>query len=64
MREFLEERDKVRISVVFRGRELEHPELGHTLLNRVQEQLNDIAIVESRPKQDGKLLSMLLAPKR
>jgi translation initiation factor IF-3 len=62
-RSFLEERDKVKISVLFRGRELSHPELGYALIESVVEALSDIAVVEQRPSQEGRMLVMMLSPR-
>lgn len=62
-REFLGERDKVKITVMFRGRELSHPELGFELMEEVVRTLEDVANVEQRPSQDGRSLVMMLAPK-
>ena len=49
---------------MFRGREMAHPELGYTILNRVAEDLGDRAVVEQRPQQDGRNMTMMLAPQR
>jgi len=62
-RKFLEERDKVKITVIFRGRELSHPELGYELIQQVMTTLTDIATVEQKPTQEGRMLVMMLAPK-
>ncbi len=62
-RTFLGERDKVKITCMFRGRELSHPELGYELMEEVVRTLEDIANVEQRPTQDGRSLVMMLAPK-
>ncbi len=62
-RTFLEERDKVKISVIFRGRELSHPELGYQLIEEVVKTLGDIATVEQKPTQEGRMLTMMLAPR-
>ena len=62
-REFLEHKDKVTISVMFRGRELAHMEEGMKVLNKVVEQLSDIAKVEKEPSQHGRRLVCILAPK-
>ena len=48
---------------MFRGRELSHPELGEVLLNKMAEQLKDMAIVERVPKLEGKNMIMIVAPK-
>ena len=60
---FLEDGDKVKVTVMFRGRELSHPELGEVLLNKMAEQLKEIAIVERVPKLEGKNMIMIVAPK-
>ncbi len=61
---FLEDGDKAKITVRFRGRELSHRELGMDLLKRIETDLQEHAIVEQFPKMEGKQLSMTLAPKR
>ena len=61
--EFIEEGDKVRISMRFRGREMDHMNIGYQLLDRVQEQLKDIAKIESAPRSEGKQIVMLVGPK-
>lgn len=60
---FLEDGDKVKVTIMFRGRELSHPELGEVLLNKMAEQLKDTAIVERQPKLEGKNMIMIVAPK-
>lgn len=61
-REFIEEGDKLRITLRFRGRELSHQELGMDVLNKVKETLHDIAKVEHHPKLEGKRMIMILVP--
>lgn len=61
-RRFLEDGDKTKINLRFRGRELAHQELGQRLLEKVIESLKDIAIVETPPKMEGKQMFLLLAP--
>ena len=58
IRGFLEDGDKVKIMIIFRGREMAHKELGQELLNKVLEQLSDIAITEGKPSQAGRNLSV------
>lgn len=58
IRGFLEDGDKVKIMIIFRGREMAHKELGQQLLNKVLEQLSDIAISDSKPSQSGRNLSV------
>ncbi|MDO4178527.1 MAG: translation initiation factor IF-3 [Phascolarctobacterium sp.] len=60
---FLEDGDKVKVTIMFRGRELSHPELGEVLLKKMAEQLKDTAIVERVPKLEGKNMIMIVAPK-
>lgn len=61
--EFIEEGDKVRISMRFRGREMDHMNIGYQLLDRIQEQLKDVAKIESPPRSEGKQIVMLVGPK-
>ena len=61
---FLGEGHKVKITIMFRGRELSHQELGLKILNRVAEQVSDLAKVEAAPKVDGRNMIMVLAPDR
>ncbi len=62
-RNFLMEGNKVRVTMMFRGRQVMHPELGEEVLNRVWESLKDIAKLESEVKSDGRTMTMVLAPK-
>jgi translation initiation factor IF-3 len=59
---FLEEGHKVKITIMFRGREVHHPELGMRILDRVAEHNNELAKVEASPKLDGRNMTMVLAP--
>ncbi len=61
---FLEEGDKTKISLRFKGREMAHPELGATLLKRIEGDLEPLASVEAEPRLEGRQLTMVLAPKR
>jgi translation initiation factor IF-3 len=61
---FLEEGSKVKLTIMFRGREMAHPELGRKILERVAERVAEIAHVESAPKQDGRNMTMVLNPIR
>jgi translation initiation factor IF-3 len=61
---FLKGRDKVKVTIMFRGREMAHPERGEMILNRLAEDLGDLAVVEQRPQQDGRNMTMMLAPQR
>jgi translation initiation factor IF-3 len=62
-RRFLGEGDKVKISVIFRGREIAHTDRGFRLLAQISETLGDIATVEQHPKLEGRNLSMIVSPK-
>jgi translation initiation factor IF-3 len=58
----LTEGDKVKLSIMFRGRELSHPEIGHEVLGKALERLKDAAIVEKPPGMEGRFLSVILTP--
>ena len=59
---FLDEGSKVKLTIMFRGREIFHPELGLRILERIADQVSDHAIVESAPRQDGRNMTMVLHP--
>ncbi|HEY6396666.1 MAG TPA: translation initiation factor IF-3 [Solirubrobacteraceae bacterium] len=61
---FLTSKDKVKITIMFRGREVTHPDRGIALLDRLAEELSEIAVVEQAPLQDGRNMTMLLAPSK
>ena len=61
---FLRNRDKVKITIMFRGREVTHPERGTALLERLAGELSEIGVVEQSPVQDGRNMTMLLAPSK
>jgi translation initiation factor IF-3 len=61
---FLKRRDKVKITIMFRGREVTHPERGQVLLERLAEELKDLATVEQRPNLDGRNMTMMLGPSK
>jgi translation initiation factor IF-3 len=61
---FLGEGNKVKLTIMFRGREMAHPELGMKILSRVAEDVADFATVESAPRQDGRNMTMVLHPTR
>jgi len=62
IREFLEEANKARVTVMFRGREITHRELGHKVLERVVSDLKETAVIESAPRMEGRQMFMILAP--
>jgi translation initiation factor IF-3 len=60
---FLGDGDKVKVTVMFRGREIVHPNLGRVVLDRVAERLKPVAVVESEPRVEGRNMFMLVAPR-
>lgn len=62
-RKFLEKGDKLKVSIRLRGREMAHPELGETNMNRFAEQLQEIASVDKKPKLEGRQILMFMSPK-
>jgi translation initiation factor IF-3 len=60
--QFLGEGHKVKITIMFRGREMQHPELGRRILDRVAEEVAEVGKVEVMPKQDGRNMTMVLGP--
>lgn len=64
LRKFIDQGNKVKVTIMFRGRELAHRELGSQMLDRVVEEVQEEAVVEQRPaKMEGRFMIMLLAPK-
>jgi len=63
MTRFFERGDKVKVTIRFRGREMAHMDRGTNLLNRVKEDFEDLAKVEFEPKTEGRLMTMVLAPR-
>jgi translation initiation factor IF-3 len=63
VRRFLQDGHKAKVTVVFRGREMAHTELGRRILDRVIEDLEDVATVEQLPKQEGRNMTMVLGPR-
>jgi translation initiation factor IF-3 len=61
---FLRHKDKVKITIMFRGREVTHPERGEMILNRLAEDLQELAQVDQRPTQDGRNMTMMLGPSK
>ncbi|HEX7037473.1 MAG TPA: translation initiation factor IF-3 [Pseudomonadales bacterium] len=64
LKRFLEDGDKAKVSLRFRGREVVHPEIGMNLMNRIAEDLGEIGQVESAPKFEGRQMVMVLAPSK
>ncbi|MGJ3260461.1 MAG: translation initiation factor IF-3 [Rhodospirillales bacterium] len=63
VRRFLDEGDKVKMTIRFRGREMAHQDLGLKVLERVRDELGEIAKVEQHPRPEGRLMTMVIAPK-
>jgi translation initiation factor IF-3 len=61
---FLRHKDKVKITIMFRGREVTHPERGTAILDRLAEELTELGVVEQRPLQEGRNMTMLIAPSK
>lgn len=61
---FLEEGDKAKITLRFRGREMAHQEFGINLLKRIEQDLSEIGVVEQFPKLEGKQMIMMIGPKK
>jgi translation initiation factor IF-3 len=61
---FLRHKDKVKVTIMFRGREVTHPERGEAILDRLAEELQELAVVEQRPQQDGRNMTMMLGPSK
>ena len=63
VRRFLQDGHKAKVTVVFRGREMAHTELGRRMLDRIVEDMGDISTVEQTPRQEGRNMSMVLSPR-
>ncbi len=63
IKRFLDNGNKAKVCVIFRGREFNHKEMGRSILDRVAEEVKDIAIVEQAPKLEGRNMAMIIAPK-
>lgn len=59
---FLKSGDKVKVTVMFRGREMVHPEIGRAILDQVANQLKEVSVIEKPPNMEGRFLSAILAP--
>ena len=64
VRQFLEQGEKVKVTIMFRGREMVHQEIGRRLLDRVADAAKEVAVVERAPLLEGRNLFMILAPTR
>ncbi len=61
---FLRHKDKVKVTIMFRGREVTHPERGTAILDRLAEELQEFGVVEQRPMQEGRNMTMMMAPSK
>ena len=64
MRRFLEEGDKIKVNIRFRGREMSHQELGREMASRIETDLGEDIVIESRPRLEGRQMVMMIAPKK
>lgn len=64
LKRFLEDGDKVKMTLRFRGREMAHQDIGLRLFQRVEEELGDAVVIESRPRLEGRQMVMMMAPKK
>lgn len=64
LKRFLEEGDKAKVTLRFRGREMAHQDLGMKLLNRVEADLEELGVVDQRPRMEGRQMVMMLSPKK
>jgi len=64
LRRFLEEGDKAKVTLRFRGREMAHQEFGVRLLERVRNDLDDVALVEQMPRLEGRQMIMVISPRK
>lgn len=62
--EFLEDGNKVKVTIRFRGREMRHQEIGRELAERIQEEVGELGVVEQFPRQEGRQMHMMIAPPR
>ncbi len=63
VRRFLQDGHKAKVTIVFRGREMAHTELGRRILERIMTDMEEIAMVEQQPKQEGRNMTMVLGPR-
>ncbi len=61
---FLRHKDKVKVTIMFRGREVTHPERGTAILDRLADELSELGVVEQRPMQEGRNMTMMMAPSK
>ena len=61
---FIEDGDRVKVNLRFRGREMAHQELGLAMLQRLEQDLAELATIEQRPRMEGRVMNMMIAPKK
>mgnify|MGYP004455836713 FL=1 len=61
---YLEKGHKIKVSIRFKGRQMAHPEIGKEVMLRFADELNEVSVIESQPKLEGRTMIMLLAPKK
>lgn len=64
IRKFLSQKDKVKVNMLFRGREITYVDIGKRIMDQIQENLSDVAVVDQAPKLEGRNMIMLLSPKK
>jgi len=64
MKEFIKDRDKVRLTVMFRGREMEHKDIGTQLINKIKTLLEEVAVLESDSSMEGNRMTVVFTPKK
>ncbi len=64
IRKFISQHDKVKISMMFRGREIAYTDIGKKIMERVKEALSDICVVDQQPRLEGRSMIMIVAPKK
>ena len=64
VKRFLLGKDRVKVTIMFRGREVTHPERGTAILDRLAEELSELGVVEQRPMQEGRNMTMMMAPSK
>ena len=64
LRRFLEEGDKVKITIRFRGREMAHQDLGRAMVDKISAEIAEEAVIEQYPRMEGRLMVMMIAPKK
>jgi translation initiation factor IF-3 len=63
IKKFLANRNRIKVSIQFRGREMTHVDLGKKMMDRIAEEIKEIGVIEQEPKLEGRLMTMIVAPK-